>query len=176
MFTALANAIAFEVGFRTAHWFNSADALALRSASSLRKQFIANEVEELRFNSNLPVGTREITAEFLARAVAHKTQARIDASSLTDNAWYIVYEGTTTTPSHLHKVRYERKHAAKAAVAKLNALCERNSRRYAVCSDVALVANERLRIVHSAYNGAAVLESNSTPWSCSVASEAYWSN
>lgn len=160
MFTALANAIAFEVG----HTY------AFPPVS--RADFIRNEVEELRTNSGLPEGTRAITAEFLGEAVAYKVQARFDALNACGSEYHIVYDHNNARPSHLTKTVYQRRAAAVAAVKKLNS---RYNGGYAVRTPVERILKRRLRIVQNLLSNQPVLEPVGTPNYCSVASEAYWS-
>lgn len=173
MFTALANAIAFEVAFRTAYWYaSSAHDVVSTEAKVLRGNFICSEFEELRTNSGLPVGTRAITAEFLGEAVAYKTQAKLDAADARNDEWHIVYDRTNARPSHLTKTVYTRRAAAFAAVKKLN---DRYNGGYAVRTPAERILKRRLRLVQNLLSKQPVLEPVGTPNYCSVASEAYWS-
>ena len=173
MFTALANAIAFEVGFRCATWYASSahDTLTIE-AKILRGKYLREEFEELRTNSKLPEGTRAITAEFLGEAVACKVQAQFDAANARSDEWHIVYSHNNARPSHLTKTVYQRRAAAVAAVKKLNA---RYKGGYAVRTPVERILKRRLRIVQNLLSNQPVLEPVGTPNYCSVASEAYWS-
>ena len=167
MFTALANAIAFEVGFRS----KGIGAFHLAGDNTvLREDFVRSEVRELRINSGLPEGTRAITVDFVAEAIAHKTQAEYNARRVSSKDWYIVYSHNGARPSHVAKTRYVQRVAAQRAVDKLNARYEGG---YTVLSARDRVARGRLRIVRNLIGGAAVLEPVGTSNYCSVASEAY---
>lgn len=173
MFTALANAIAFEVGFRHATFYASITHTGpCIEGRILRGKYIRAEFEELRTNSKLPEGTRAITAEFLGEAVACKVQAQYDAQHARDDVWYIVYSHRDVRPSHVKRTTYVSRSAAFAAVRKLN---DRYNGGYAVRTARERVAARRLRLVQNIQTNETVLEAVGTPNYCSVASEAYWS-
>lgn len=170
----LANAIAFEVGFRVEN--NLTRIESSMSPKETRAAYIADEVAELRANSGLEEGTRAITADHVAEAVAFKTQMYIDIvrAPIGTSEYYIVYKDTPKIASGLKRNRYTRYHDATNAVRKANHFCDKPV--YEAVDNMVRLRRMRLRLVRSARFGNLVLERNDTPFQCSVASESYWQN
>lgn len=171
----LANAIALEVAFRAENWYAStAFEAQTDEARQLRAKFILSEVEELRVNSDLPVGTRLITTSHVAEAVAFKTQMYIDLvrAPISGGEHYIVFKGTPKVAEHFPRYRYQQRHAAVAVVKRRNAICEKPV--YEVIDSMCRLRRLRLKLVRSARDGVLVLERNDTQFTYSVASESYW--
>ena len=174
----LANAIALEVGFRAEYWFaSSAFETVNAEGLRLRAKYIASEVEELRINSALPVETRAITSDFVARAVAFKVAqreaVRMAPVSLV-NGFCLVRKGTTEFATNLRRWTYERRPAAAKVAQQMNRLAVRESNKVEVMDHRTRLLNVRMRLVRSAHDGALVLERNDTQFTSSVASESYW--
>lgn len=168
MFPALANAIAFEVGFSL-----------FGTGTANRRAFIVREVCELRANSGLPDDTRAITADLLGEAVAYKVNKLrlVQAAPITlASAYVLVRKGTPQYATNLSRFRYARYGNARAAAAKLNRLAETEGAKVEALDELTRIKRLRLRLVRNAASGALVLESNDTPFTCSVASESYWAN
>jgi hypothetical protein len=176
----LLNAIALEVAFRKSFWFAScAHDTVTDEALKLRAQFMAHEVEELRTNSGLPVGTRDITAAMVCEAVSFKTNmiaAALKAPIALSSEYYLVRKGTPMMATNLRRYRYARLSAARAVANKMNGFAERESSKVEAVDRLTIMKRLRMVAVRNQRSGTLVLERNDTPWSCSVASDAYWQN
>jgi hypothetical protein len=175
MFSNIANAIALEAGFRETSLggFTGPTDPSNVYQRTARRDFINAEFMELRVESGLPEGTRAITSEMLATAVAFKYEmkerARRAVMMNSPTVTYVVYKGTPQIATSLRKYRYERNSAAVTAAKKAGP-------GYEAVDAFDRIARLRLRLVRSAFNGALVMERNDTSFSLSVASESYWQN
>jgi hypothetical protein len=170
-FKNLNDAIALEVGFQMQGYIEGHMNLQIDTPER-RKDYWFSEVVELRANSGFTTDAefRLITAAFVIEAVKIKVDAYF-RSRLVGDGWLLHY-ASGGKPMHC-KTDYKVMGAALRAMAKLNA---RQGGGYAVSTHANYVASKRARIVINMMSRQPVLESTGTPYSCSVASESYWSN
>jgi hypothetical protein len=165
MFKSLNAAIALEVHFQY-------EKHELRfQPGNIRKLYIANEVEELRKNSGFDTEAefRLITADFVVEAILIKLDAL--RRSIGRTGWTVHY--TNGAKPHHCKTDYKLRGPAERAAAKLNA---GRGGGYTASTTAAYVAATRGKIVINMMSRKPVMETTGTNYSCSVASEAYWSN
>jgi hypothetical protein len=173
MFANLADAITLRVGFE--QW-GGAFATSFRDTEEYRKEWFCKEVQELRRNSGFTTDAefRLITRDHVIAAVIHKVNAY--QRSLKVGGGWLVHYTNGGKPSTI-RTSYATKHGAQAACRKLNArdgLTSANP--YKASPAHEYVASSRAKLVRNIMSGEWVMESTGTPYSCSVASESYWSN
>jgi len=169
MFNALNAAIALEVGFNMQGYVEGHMNLLVVNEKA-RKDYFCREVMELRKNSDFDneAEYRLITADFVIEAVRIKIDAYF--RSLGRSGWLLHYTNGGK-PFHC-KTAYVSRGPAERAAAKLNA---RQGGGYTVSTTAAYIAATRGKIVINMMSQTPVMETTGTNYSCSVASEAYWS-